>query len=218
MAYKNTLICRNCGWLNESDGKVCVKCHALLSRIDISEVNGLPPVVARNNQYKRFYREWQRYTVWGLYKIKLYKIREEDYHRFKITRIIINTPLERSVLKIIERLQNLKYDRYYLCPICGESLTEIEFPMVTGDDHVCRCPVCRNEFVFGGTYPNNFKFTPLDFFSPSPNKLAYNAILTRIESREKEEGEIIYQHQNIFLFMIKSRYSFQVTTVLELCK
>ncbi len=216
------LICRNCGWLNESDEKVCAKCHAPLSIIDIIKVDGLKtPVVARNNQCQRFNGEWQRYTVCYLYRIRIYKIWEEDYHRFKIRRICINTPSERSVLKIIKRLQKLKYDRihdYYICPICGESLTEIEFPMVTGDDHVCQCPACKNTFAFGGTYPSNFKFTPLDFFSPNPSKLAYNAIVAKMESREKEEGEFIYRYKNIFLVMIKSRYRFQVTTVFELCK
>ncbi len=70
----------------------------------------------------------------------------------------------------------------YLCPMCGTVLIEEVCPMTFGDDYICSCSYCKNEFKFGGTYPSNCKFTNIEDISPNHNAIAFDTLINKANS------------------------------------
>lgn len=134
-----------------------------------------------------------------------------------------NAITKQNAIKAIKLIQSCRfnedcYNYAYVCPICGNSLVIEEAHMVFGDDYVCQCPVCGNTYVFGGTYPYGFKFTPLEYLHPNPHKLAYEAMLTRCKMIAKKEKKSICQFEDVILILEKLRNKYQVTHLMKLYK
>lgn len=54
--------------------------------------------------------EKQRYTVWCLYKIKHYIIREEEYPKFRIKKTMNNATTKQNVIEAIKHIQSYRFN------------------------------------------------------------------------------------------------------------
>lgn len=189
--------CLNCGWPNDTDEGVCVKCGKPLLKSVKVQAEMIKDV--KFDLERRVYDFGSQcangnaphyYAI--AYPCTLSILILEPKARFYIDVTKTVTPVAVENIKIKDaQLKNvnefidqlLLRDKhtiqYYICPFCGNIMQVIEWPRVTGDDIICECPYCRNRFAFEGTY-----FEPpksIYDIAPNPYGMATHALRTNAE-------------------------------------
>lgn len=101
----------------------------------------------------------------------------------------------------------------YICPICGNLLNSDFYPMYFGDDYQCSCPVCRNTFIFGGTYPINYKLTSISELSENHTTLAYNQMVSYLQGYATRNNAIVLLSERMGIAVKKSFFCLKVMCV-----
>lgn len=192
-----TVRCYNCGWSNEISSSRCAKCGATISSSDEQEDSRTIERILQKNEYSNETIRNNTYPQRDRHVLSPYP---HSIHVLTLTndeRLIINsnecrysdidkrTYLSAASANLIrEHIESSRSKRkypesYYLCPICGTVLKEDASPMTFGDDYICTCPHCNNEFQFGGTYPRGYNYSYIDVLSPNHNTIASSTLIKK---------------------------------------
>lgn len=155
------------------------------------------------------------------FSISVITLNEDNPILFKITNKshprdiqIDNDQLNNIRARIKELVKSRKFDNmYYLCPQCGNVMEEIDYPRETGDDRGCECPVCKNQFYFGGTVLLDTKITYLTEISSNPIMLARKTYITKTKLIAKKLQMEVYLIDKVRLIMNYSEDGWKVTHI-----